>query len=98
MNTLIEESARLCQVLLNSCPDLKIVVTSREAIGIIGETTWQTPTSLPLLPSKTSLFELTSVRGKPYDNLSGSEAVQLLVERARAVQPDFELRSQNSQA
>src|SRR6478609_1313939 len=39
---LIEESARLCQLLLNNCPDLKILATSREAIGIIGETTWQT--------------------------------------------------------
>ncbi len=93
---LIEEIARLCQLLLNSCPDLKVLATSREAIGILGETTWQTP---PLsLPAKTNLFELNSVRGKLFDDLIASEAVQLLVERARAVQPDFELMSQNSWA
>lgn len=93
---IIEESARLCQVLLNNCPDLKILATSREGTGIIGETTWQTP---PLsLPPTTSSFELNSVRDGPFDNLTRSEAVQLLVERARAVQPDFELGPQNSWA
>ncbi len=93
---LIEESASLCQSLLNSCPNLKIVATSREGIGIIGETIWQTP---PLsLPFATAYSDLTSKPDSLFESLRSSEAVQLLVERAKAVQPDFELRPQNSRA
>lgn len=93
---LIEESANLCQSLLNGCPNLKIVATSREGLGITGETNWQT---LPLsLPSTTPHFELASPQAETFENLTGSEAVQLLVERAKAVQPDFELIAENSWA
>ena len=40
--------AALADALLRACPDLRILATSREALGIAGETTWRVPSlSLP---------------------------------------------------
>jgi predicted ATPase len=37
---LIEACARLVDALLNSCSGLRILATSREALGVAGETNW----------------------------------------------------------
>ena len=45
---LIEACAKLAEALLRSCPELRILATSREALGITGEVTWFVPSlSLP---------------------------------------------------
>jgi predicted ATPase len=45
---LIEACARLSEALLRSCPRLRVLATSREALGITGEPTWLVPSlSLP---------------------------------------------------
>ncbi len=85
----IAECARVADTLLRACPDLRILVTSREALGIAGETAWTVPSlSLP----DTQQPQLT-----PSD-LSQFEAVQLFVARAVAVQPDFKLTEVNAAA
>lgn len=82
---LIEAIARLVDQVLHQCPHLKILASSREALGIAGETAYRLPSlSLPT----------TSSLSNPLD----SEAVQLFVDRARAVQPHFELTEQNASA
>ena len=44
----VEEVARLVDKLLNSCPRLRVLATSREPFGIAGEVNWSIPTlSLP---------------------------------------------------
>jgi predicted ATPase/DNA-binding CsgD family transcriptional regulator len=40
---LIEACARLCQRLLASAPDLRVLATSREPLRVAGETVWQVP-------------------------------------------------------
>jgi predicted ATPase/class 3 adenylate cyclase/DNA-binding CsgD family transcriptional regulator len=76
--------AELAQTLLESCPTLTILATSREPIGISGETTWRVP-SLPV--------------GDPEASTAGTpEAVQLFVERAARALPTFALTAANGPA
>ncbi len=82
---LIEAAAPLVEALLRACPRLRILATSREALRIAGETSWLVP-SLPL--------PLTN--GATVDDVQRSDAVQLFVERARAVRPVFRLTSANA--
>jgi predicted ATPase/transcriptional regulator with XRE-family HTH domain len=85
---LIEECAKLVHNLLSACPKLHLLITSREALGISGETTFYLP---PLaLPPDGQVPALA--------RLVEYEAVQLFVERARAVNSGFELTDQNAAA
>jgi predicted ATPase/class 3 adenylate cyclase len=85
---LIAESARLAQVLLNECPELTILATSREGLGIGGESIYQVP----------SLSIPTNNGTKEIDELIDFEAVRLFVERAQAASPGFQLSPENSEA
>jgi predicted ATPase/class 3 adenylate cyclase len=75
--------------LLHGCPRLKLLVTSREALHVRGEHLFPVP---PLsLPS--------TARGRPSaEQLVRYEAIQLFVERAQAVKPDFRLTDDNAAA
>jgi predicted ATPase/class 3 adenylate cyclase len=85
---LIEACAALVDGLLRACPPLRILATSREALGIAGETAWRMPSlSLPdrnQLPSTESLTQY--------------EAVRLFIERAVAAQRSFGVTNQNAPA
>jgi non-specific serine/threonine protein kinase len=83
---LVGASASLAEALLRRCPDLSILATSREALGVEGETLFVVP---PLsLPDPRHLPAL--------DGLSDYEAVYLFAERARAVRPGFEITEENA--
>jgi predicted ATPase/class 3 adenylate cyclase len=75
--------------LLQACPGLKLLVTSREALHVRGEHLFSVPPlSLPrAVPGHRSAAEL-----------AGCEAVQLFVERAQAVRADFRLTDENAAA
>ena len=74
--------------LLGACPRLTILATSREPLRLRAEQLYPTP---PLrLPD---LKALPSV-----ERLAGIEAVQLFVQRAQAVRPDFALTEDNAAA
>ncbi|GII33267.1 BTAD domain-containing putative transcriptional regulator [Planotetraspora mira] len=75
----VEETARLADRLLAACPALRILATSREALGITGERLYPVP-PLALPPS-----------GSGADEALAYPAVELFAERARAVWPGFEL-------
>ena len=75
--------------LLADCPGLKLLVTSRQALRVRGENVVSVP---PL-----SLPEATDRAGTA-DELSQFEAIQLFVERARAVRSDFRLTDENAAA
>jgi predicted ATPase len=75
--------------LLRDCPELKQLVTSREALHVSGESVFPVP---PLALPESDL-EHVSV-----EQLAQSEAIQLFVERAQAVKPDFRLADENAQA
>jgi predicted ATPase/DNA-binding SARP family transcriptional activator len=79
----IEASARLADHLLAECPDLRILATSREPLGIFGETLLAVP---PLgQPAPTA----TAGEALEYP------AVRLLADRAAAVRPDFAVDDAN---
>lgn len=88
---LIEACAQLANNLLHACPDLKILASSREALGIAGEATFLVP-SLSLPPA------LKTPGSIPLPDLQQSEAVRLFVERAQAVSPAFRLEADNAPA
>jgi len=83
---LVDACAELAQSLLSAAPELRILVTSREPLQITGETQWPI-SSLPLPDSR---------RMPPLEALTHFDAIQLWVERAQAVRPDFILTEQNA--
>jgi non-specific serine/threonine protein kinase len=85
---LLEASARLADALLRACPHLSILATSREALGIAGETPWRVPSlSVPELR-----------RGLPPETLAQAEAVRLFVHRAVTAKQDFVLTERTAPA
>ena len=88
---LVEVCAQLADALLRSCPNLKILASSREALGIGGETIWRVPSlSLPD-PSHLAAAEPNLV-----SDLSQYEAVQLFIDRAQSALPGFKITSHNA--
>jgi predicted ATPase/DNA-binding CsgD family transcriptional regulator len=83
---LVEACARLVDALLAGCPDLRLLATSREPLGIQGEITWRVP------PLAVPSVEQLSTPGE----LARSAAVQLFVDRAQAAQPAFALTAENA--
>jgi non-specific serine/threonine protein kinase len=81
----IEAAAALVEMLVRTCPELTMVTTSREPLGIGGEAVLRVPPlTIPDVDRETSL------RGLPrYD------AVTLFVERATTAVPGFELTEEN---
>jgi predicted ATPase/class 3 adenylate cyclase/DNA-binding XRE family transcriptional regulator len=84
---LIQACAQLAETLLHACPDLHILATSREALGIAGETVY-------LVPSLTT----PDPRHLTVDTLSTYESVQLFVERAQSALAGFTLTQENASA
>lgn len=72
---LIRSVAALTMGLLHSSPNLRVLATSREVLNVPGEVAWQTP--LLSYPNDDENLK--------FDDLMKYEAVQLFVERARAV-------------
>jgi predicted ATPase len=85
---LVVACAGLAEALLRACPNLRILATSREALGITGETGWPVPSlSLP-----------DPHHQPPVEELLRYGAVRLFIERAAAVVPSFELTQENAAA
>jgi predicted ATPase len=96
---LAEACARLAESLLRACPELRVLATSREPLGVTGETARRVP-SLSLPPVGALLVgALSDGRGHPPGvPLLQYEAVQLFVDRATVAQPAFCLTEQNASA
>lgn len=93
---LIEACARLIDQLLHNCPKLYILASSREALGIAGETAYRVP-SLSL-PDPRQFAGAVQPEGLSLQSLRQYEAVRLFIERAVAVQPSFAMTTQNAPA
>jgi predicted ATPase/DNA-binding CsgD family transcriptional regulator len=78
---LVDSCGELAQRLLQHCPELRILATSREPLGVAGETTWRVP---PLgLPERRADL--------PSAMVAQSEAARLFAQRASAALPGFSL-------
>lgn len=84
----VMEAASAVVNILEACPRVKVLATSREPLHIRGEQVLAVP---PLqLPDPAQIYSMES--------LSRSSAVTLFVERAQALQPDFRLTEKNGEA
>ncbi|MFN2465701.1 MAG: hypothetical protein ABR598_05480 [Candidatus Dormibacteria bacterium] len=85
---LLQPCADLVQRLLAACPELRIVITGREPLGVNGEHTYRVP-SLPV-PALDLLLDADALR--MYDS------VRLFIERAAAARPGFTVNNSNAPA
>ena len=85
---LIEACAKLTDQILRSCKEVRILASSREALGVAGEMAWHVPSlSLPDPKQSPTLEQLTQY-----------EAVRLFIERATLIQPHFLVTKDNAPA
>jgi predicted ATPase/DNA-binding SARP family transcriptional activator len=84
---LLDACTGLIDTLLAQCPDLKVLATSRESLGVQGEAIYTMP-SLPL----------PEADGESLEVLTEFESIQLFAERATLVLPSFQLTQENIQA
>src|SRR5262245_22965352 len=80
---LIEACAHLATMLLASCPELRILATSREPLNVDGEFVWNVPSLTVPAPTVSAAY------------LQQYDAVRLFCERAAAASGSFALTSQN---
>jgi non-specific serine/threonine protein kinase len=83
-----EHVASACAELVASmaaqCPDVRFLITSREPIRMLGETTWRVqPLAVP-------------VENASVEQVARAESVMLFMERARLAEPGLELDQSNS--
>jgi non-specific serine/threonine protein kinase len=87
---LIDPVSAMVQELLSRCPNLFVLVTSRELLDIPGEVSWRVP---PLrLPPQTPYPVALDVAG-----LATYDAVQLFASRAADRQAEFRLNEENAE-
>ena len=85
---LLDACATLVNVLLRSCPGITVLLTSRTALGITGESIYRVPSLTT--PDAKNLPSLES--------LNQYEAVRLFIERALLSQPGFAITNANAPA
>ena len=83
----IDTASELVDLVLQWCPQVQVLATSREPLGIAAELVW----SVPPLP-------VPSDADQPLADLAAVPAVQLFVARATAAQADFALDEGNRRA
>ena len=81
-------AARDLDEVLTRCPGVKILTTSRIALRLRGEREYPVPALT--LPSASGDLRV--------EELASSPAIELFVDRARAVRPDFALTAENARA
>jgi predicted ATPase len=85
---LLDECARLADAIIRSCPRVKILASSREALGISGEQGYRVPSLATLDPARTYTVE----------RLSQYAAATLFLDRARMARQDFAITGANAPA
>jgi predicted ATPase len=83
---LIETCAQISETLLQACPRLRILASSREALGITGEFAYRVP----------SLNTPNPANLPPLDQLQKADSIRLFIERAATAKPGFTLTDVNA--
>ena len=83
---LLDSAAAVAGTLLRACPDLRILATSRRALSMPGEVRLRVP------PLSLPLADVSLTPGQ----ITGFDAVALLVERGAAVKPGFAVDDSNA--
>jgi predicted ATPase/class 3 adenylate cyclase len=83
---LIDASAKVTNTLINTAPELKILASSREALGVKGEVSYAVPS-----------LSSPDIKNLPImEKLSQYEAVRLFIDRASLVSPSFVVDKDNA--
>jgi non-specific serine/threonine protein kinase len=85
---LIKACAQLAEALLHACPNVYILATSREVLGVAGEISFLVP----------SLLSPDPAQAIQVDTLSNYESVQLFMDRAMTSMPGFAATNDNAGA
>ena len=85
---LIEACAALTDTILNACPRVKVLASSREALGVVGEMPFRVPSLT--LPDLRPIPDLA--------DLEQSEAIRLFSECALTARPGFQVTADNAAA
>jgi predicted ATPase/DNA-binding SARP family transcriptional activator/DNA-binding CsgD family transcriptional regulator len=85
---LIGAAARLADALLDSCPRLRVLSTSRKPLGVKGELSWLVP----------SLSAPGTQQSPTVEELEGYDSARLFADRASGRHPGFKLTPENAQA
>ncbi len=93
---LSEAIAQFARGMLSHAPDLRILATSREVLGIAGEVIY--PVSGLACPTASQEVVAAGQDRKNLQELIGYDAVHLFVDRAKACAPHFRLTFENAQA
>ena len=83
---LIDASADIAEALLRAAPGVRLIATSREPLGVTGETVWRVR----------SLVVPDAGAALTADGLAGFEATRLFIERARAIDDTFTVTASNA--
>ena len=84
---LVESCAQLADALLHSCERLHLLATSRQILGVTGETTWRLPAmATPHATRRMTLAELQTL-----------ESVRLFLERTESARPGFRLADESAE-
>lgn len=84
----LEACAQVSHAVLSACPELRILVTSRERLGIVGELTYRVP----------SLSVPESEQLATPEKMAQYESARLFIERAQLQQPEFIVTPDNAPA
>jgi predicted ATPase/DNA-binding CsgD family transcriptional regulator len=85
---LISACSRAAHAVLGRCPELQILATSQQRLGVTGESVWKVPALATPAPTP----------DMAPDEALGAAAVQLFCERAKAVNSDFTASAANMPA
>jgi predicted ATPase/DNA-binding SARP family transcriptional activator len=86
--SVLDGCADLLEQLLDGCANLRVLATSRQALGLTEEVLFPVgPLPVPRVRKRTAVS---------LDSLAETPSVQLLVDRAQALDPDFDLTEDNA--
>lgn len=87
----IEEARAVLAAILRACPDVRILATSRESLGVAGEQAFRLPSlGVPSLPVPPAVEVITA------QTALGYAAVALFTDRAHAADDRFALTDENA--
>ncbi|HET6833942.1 MAG TPA: LuxR C-terminal-related transcriptional regulator [Acidimicrobiales bacterium] len=88
---LLEASAELAETMLRSCPEVSVLATSREPLGVVGEMVWRVPSLHE--EEAVALFVDRASRVRPWFTLDGTNeaAVRTLCRRLDGIPLAVEL-------
>jgi predicted ATPase/DNA-binding CsgD family transcriptional regulator len=88
---LLDASAELAEVLLRSCPEVSVLATSRERLGVAGETVWRVPSMVE--DEAVSLFAQRASQVQPGFAIddSNEDAVRTVCQRLDGIPLAVEL-------